>query len=90
MNLFAICAPPLLTACYYYKREIVELLLKQGANPNVTSFAGREVIAGNPKIYAQMVTLLAPHTSVGEAEAAPLPDTPEAALASSSPHVPAR
>ena len=50
----------------------------------------REVIAGNPKIYAQMVTLLAPHTSVGEAEAAPLPDTPEAALASSSPHVPAR
>jgi myo-inositol-1(or 4)-monophosphatase len=48
----------------------------------------REVIAGNPKIYAQMVTLLAPHTGVSEATAEPSPspaaalaaDTPEAAL----------
>ena len=47
----------------------------------------REVVAGNPKIYAQMVTLLAPHTGVSEiasetspSPAAAAPDTPEAAL----------
>jgi myo-inositol-1(or 4)-monophosphatase len=46
----------------------------------------REVIAGNPKIYAQMVGLLAPYTGIAEADAAAAPvapalDTPEAALA---------
>ena len=49
----------------------------------------REVIAGNPKIYAQMVGLLAPYTGIAEAgAAAPLPpaeETPEAALARSEP-----
>ncbi|HRI17324.1 MAG TPA: inositol monophosphatase family protein [Burkholderiaceae bacterium] len=46
----------------------------------------REVVAGNPKIYAQMVSLLAPYTGIAEttasahaqADAAP---TPESALA---------
>ena len=54
----------------------------------------REVVAGNPKIYAQMVTLLAPHTGVSDAlpESSPPPatalasDTPEAALARSAGH----
>jgi myo-inositol-1(or 4)-monophosphatase len=48
----------------------------------------REVVAGNPKIYAQMVSLLAPYTSVGRATepatvepAGAAPQTPEAALA---------
>ena len=54
----------------------------------------REVVAGNPKIYAQMVTLLAPHTGVSETLAEPSPppaaalasDTPEAALARAAGH----
>ena len=47
----------------------------------------REMVAGNPKIYAQLVTMLAPFTSIVPAEAAaqpaPIADalTPEAALA---------
>jgi myo-inositol-1(or 4)-monophosphatase len=44
----------------------------------------REVVAGNPKVYAQLVSLLAPHSGVAaEPPAAPsaTPDTPEAALA---------
>ena len=51
----------------------------------------REMVAGNPKIYAQLVTLLAPFTSIVPAEAAappaPMADapTPEAALAATQP-----
>ena len=45
----------------------------------------REVVAGSPKIYGQLVQLLAPHTSVTTSEAATAdaasPLTPEAALA---------
>ena len=46
----------------------------------------REVVAGNPKVYAQLVNLLAPHTRTIEVPAAPVApvapaDTPEAALA---------
>ncbi|HRP27793.1 MAG TPA: inositol monophosphatase family protein [Burkholderiaceae bacterium] len=47
----------------------------------------REVVAGNPKVFAQLVTILAPHTGVGEAPgqapaADPMPPaTPERALA---------
>ncbi|MBE2244657.1 MAG: inositol monophosphatase [Burkholderiaceae bacterium] len=47
----------------------------------------REVVAGNPKVFAQLVTILAPHTGVGEVPshapaADPLPAaTPERALA---------
>ncbi len=48
----------------------------------------REVVAGNPKVYAQLVALLSHYTSVADAEpAAPqdLPqDTPEVALARSA------
>jgi len=49
----------------------------------------REVVAGNPKVFAQLVTILAPHTGVGEAPgqapaADPMPPaTPEHALARS-------
>ncbi len=54
----------------------------------------REVVAGNPKIYAQMVALLAPYTGIAQATAstseahpAPVTDTPEAALArAAAPH----
>lgn len=47
----------------------------------------REVVAGNPKVFAQLVAILAPHTGVGEVPshapaADPLPAaTPERALA---------
>ena len=45
----------------------------------------REVVAGNPKIYGQLVQLLAPHTHViaeaPAAESAPAAATPEGALA---------
>jgi myo-inositol-1(or 4)-monophosphatase len=44
----------------------------------------REVVAGNPKVYAQLVQILAPYTRAIKAdEAAPAPPalTPEAALA---------
>ena len=46
----------------------------------------REVVAGNPKIYAQMVSLLAPYAGMAPAPAAPaqpapVAGTPEAALA---------
>jgi myo-inositol-1(or 4)-monophosphatase len=47
----------------------------------------REVVAGNPKIYAQMVSLLSPYTGIAQtAPEAPAPadadaDTPEVALA---------
>jgi myo-inositol-1(or 4)-monophosphatase len=36
----------------------------------------REVVAGNPKVYGQLVSMLAPYTRVivGEAAAAPTPD----------------
>jgi myo-inositol-1(or 4)-monophosphatase len=43
------------------------------------------VVAGNPKVYAQLVSILAPYTRVVEPAAAPQlnsepEDTPEAAL----------
>jgi myo-inositol-1(or 4)-monophosphatase len=46
----------------------------------------REVVAGNPKVYAQLVSRLAPYTRAIEAPAAPVAptageETPEAALA---------
>ncbi len=49
----------------------------------------REVVAGNPKVYAQLVAILAPHTGINEAQppsqaaaADPMPvATPESALA---------
>jgi myo-inositol-1(or 4)-monophosphatase len=47
----------------------------------------REVVAGNPKVYGQLVQLLAPHTHV-IAQAAPPAEpelTPEAALAATAP-----
>lgn len=49
----------------------------------------REVVAGNPKVYAQLVALLAPHTSLREDAGAPSPNaeaplTPEAALAAAA------
>ena len=49
----------------------------------------REVVAGNPKVYAQLVSMLAPYSGVVGAPAAAGPaarpiDTPEAALARAS------
>ena len=46
----------------------------------------REVVAGNPKVYAQLVKLLSPFTSIAAAEdrIAPPALTPEAALAATS------
>ncbi len=53
----------------------------------------REVVAGSPKIYGQLVQLLAPHTSVATADApassANAPLTPEAALAATVTEAPA-
>jgi myo-inositol-1(or 4)-monophosphatase len=52
----------------------------------------REVVAGNPKVYAQLVQILAPYTRVIEAEAAvaaPAALTPEAALAATQASPPA-
>jgi myo-inositol-1(or 4)-monophosphatase len=52
----------------------------------------REVVAGNPKVYAQMVQILAPYSRVIEAAphaAAPPPLTPEAALAATAAAAPA-
>jgi myo-inositol-1(or 4)-monophosphatase len=47
----------------------------------------REVVAGNPKVYAQLVSLLAPYTRAIEmpVAAAAAADTPEAALARTLP-----
>ena len=57
----------------------------------------REMVAGNPKIYAQLVTLLAPYTSIVKAADGPAPIetaapdsvTPEAALAATPAPAPA-
>jgi myo-inositol-1(or 4)-monophosphatase len=54
----------------------------------------REVVAGNPKIYGQLVQILSPYTRVIKADEAPhaeaahadVPVTPEAALAAAMPH----
>ena len=57
----------------------------------------REVVAGNPKVYGQLVQLLAPYTHVIKAETAhpsaapaPAPATPEAALAAALAPEPAK
>ena len=54
----------------------------------------REVVAGNPKVYGQLVPLLAPYTRVIKAEEPAPPNrpteaSPEAALAATQPAEPA-